>query len=91
MAGPLVHYVYGTAIGALYGGFAAHNPTTALGFGTGYGAAAWAMGDEMAVPALGLAKKPTEVPLATHAQELGAHLVYGATLEGVRRVVNKVL
>ena len=90
-AGPLVHYAYGTAIGALYGAFAVHNPITTAGFGTGYGAAAWVAGDEVAVPALGLAPKPTEVPLSKHAQELAAHLVYGANLEGVRRGLTKVL
>jgi hypothetical protein len=53
-AGPLVHYVYGTGIGALYGGLAQKHETIKLGFGVAYGAAAWARGDEIAVPALGL-------------------------------------
>src|SRR5690242_102751 len=50
-AGPLVHYVYGTGIGALYGGVAQKQETITLGFGVAYGAAAWALGDEIAVPA----------------------------------------
>ncbi len=90
-AGPLVHYAYGAGIGALYGGLAQKNEATRAGFGSAYGAAAWALGDEVAVPALGLAKKPAQTPLWQHAQALAAHLVYGITLEGVRRLTLKAL
>jgi hypothetical protein len=55
-AGPLVHYAYGTGIGALYGGLAQKHQTTTLGFGSAYGATAWAFGDEIAVPASGWGK-----------------------------------
>jgi uncharacterized membrane protein YagU involved in acid resistance len=91
VAGPLVHYAYGTGIGALYGGLAQKYKTTKSGFGSAYGAAAWALGDEAAVPALGLGKKPTETPASQHFQMLAAHVVYGVTLEGVRRLTLKVL
>jgi hypothetical protein len=90
MAGPLVHYAYGTAIGMLYGGLVQKHQTTTLGFGSAYGAAAW-LGDEIAVPALGLGKNPTETPVSQHFQLLAAHLVYGITLEGVRRLALKAL
>jgi hypothetical protein len=90
-AGPVVHYAYGTGIGALYGGLAQKQEKTTAGFGTAYGAAAWVLGDEVAVPALGLGKKPTETPISQHLQFLAAHLVYGVTLEGVRRLALKAL
>jgi putative membrane protein len=90
-AGPLVHYAYGAGIGAVYGGLTQKYGTTKSGFGSAYGAAAWALGDEVAVPALGLGKKPTETPVAKHVQALAAHLVYGVTLEGVRRLTLKVI
>jgi hypothetical protein len=90
-AGPFVHYAYGTGIGALYGGLAQKDKITTSGFGSAYGATAWALGDEIAVPALGLGKKPTETPLSQHFQTLAAHVVYGITLEGVRRLALKVL
>lgn len=90
-AGPFVHYAYGTGIGALYGGLAQKKKIAALGFGSAYGATAWALGDEIAVPALGLGKRPTETPAWQHVQTLAAHLVYGITLEAVRRVVLKAL
>jgi putative membrane protein len=90
-AGPLVHYAYGTGIGALYGGLAQKYKTTKAGFGSAYGAAAWALGDEVAVPALGLGKKPTEAPVTQQVQMLAAHVVYGVALEGVRRLTLRVL
>ena len=39
-----------------------------------------------AVPAAGLSKKPSEIPLGVHAFALGSHWVYGATLETCRRI-----
>jgi putative membrane protein len=91
VAGPLVHYAYGTGIGALYGGLAQKYENTSSGFGTAYGTAAWAFGDEVAVPALRLGKKPTETPVSQHFQTLAAHIVYGVTLEGVRRLTLRVI
>ena len=90
-AGPLVHYIYGTGIGALYGGLAQRFKPTKSGFGSAYGAAAWALGDEVAVPAFGLGKKPSEAPVSQQLQMLAAHLVYGATLEGVRRLTLRLI
>src|SRR4029078_4357457 len=52
-AGALVPYVYGTGIGALYGGLAQKHETVTLGFGVGYGAAACALRDETAGVVLG--------------------------------------
>ncbi len=90
-AGPLVHYAFGTSIGALYGGLAQKHKAPRSGFGTAYGTAVWAVGDEVVVPALGLAGKPGETSLSQHAQFLAAHIVYGLTLEGVRRLAIKAL
>lgn len=90
-AGPVVHYAYGAGIGALYGGLAQRQEKTTSGFGAAYGTAVWALGDELAVPAFGLGKKPTETPVSEHLQFLAAHLVYGVTLEGVRRLALKAL
>ena len=66
-------------------------PELRRGFGTVYGSLVWATADEGAVPALGLSKKPGEIPLGVHAYALGAHWVYGATLEACRRIASSVL
>ena len=66
-------------------------PELRRGFGTVYGSLVWATADEGAVPARGLSKQPGEIPLGVHAYALGAHWVYGATLEGCRRIASSVL
>jgi len=86
-AGPLVHYAFGTTVGALYGLSAELAPAVTTGFGTGFGAALFAAADEVAVPALGLSGKPSEAPLSSHVYALASHLVYGAATEGVRRLM----
>ncbi len=84
-AGTIVHYVYGTTMGALYGAAAEFVPAVATGFGLPFGASVWLAADEMLVPALGLAADPEEYPPSTHAYALCSHLVYGITAEAVRR------
>jgi hypothetical protein len=88
-AGQLVHYVYGAAIGGLYGWAAENSETVRMGSGTVFGAAVWLAGDEIGVPAFGLSKKPQEYPIGTHASALAAHFVYGVTTEVVRRALRR--
>jgi hypothetical protein len=90
-AGPVVHYAYGAAIGGLYGGAATEDRGTTAGFGAAYGTAAFVLGDEVALPALGLSGNPLDYPVSSHAEALASHLVYGLTLEAVRRLSVKLL
>jgi putative membrane protein len=89
--GPVIHYAFGSFVGAVYGGLAEMMPLTTIGQGGGYGAAIWLLGDEIVVPKLGLSKPPQEYPAKVHAQALAAHLVYGVTADTVRRGVRAVL
>lgn len=91
VAGPAVHYGYGSLVGALYGGLAELLPITAAGLGLPFGFALWLLGDEIAVPALGLGKRPTEYPVEVHADALAAHFMYGATTDLLRRVLRHVV
>ena len=45
------------------------------------------LADEIAVPALGLSRKPTEYPLSSRSAWIGlaSHLVYGVSTEAVRK------
>lgn len=86
-AGQAVHYLTGAALGGLYGVLAEYEPRTAAGFGSVYGLTTSALLDEAAVPAAGLGAAPWDTSLATHAYGVGAHLVYGVVLEGVRSVL----
>jgi putative membrane protein len=89
-AGAIVHYAYGTVIGAAYGVLTARAPMVATGRGVAYGAAAWLGGDEIAVPAFGLGKTPSRVPAISHVKEFVAHVVYGAVTHGVFQLLARV-
>ncbi len=90
-AGAVVHYAFGVATGGLYGALAEVAPVVTAGAGLPFGAVFWLTADEIAVPALGLSKKPTEYPLSTHAYSLCSHLVYALTAEAVRRTIRRAL
>jgi putative membrane protein len=86
-AGAAVHYAFGAGMGALYGLLAEVAPISRTGFGLAYAAALWLAADEILVPALKLSDPPDQYPLSKHLEGLGAHLVYGATTEGLRRAL----
>lgn len=90
-AGAVVHYAFGIATGGIYGALAEVAPVVTAGAGLPFGGVFWLTADEIAVPALGLSKKPTEYPLSTHAYSLCSHLVYALTAEAVRRTVRRTL
>ena len=91
LAGPIVHYAFGSAMGALYGAAAEIAPPAASGLGLPFGTALWLGADEVAVPLLGLSQPPTDYPATVHASALASHLVYGLTTDLVRRAVRRVL
>jgi uncharacterized membrane protein YagU involved in acid resistance len=86
-AGSLFHYGFGAAAGAFYGALAAASPKITMGAGVPYGAAVFVTAGELGVPAAGLARSPGEYPPARHLAALATHLVYGLTLETVRRLL----
>jgi putative membrane protein len=91
IAGPAIHYVFGSAMGALYGVASELAPKSSAGRGVPFGAALCFGADEVAVPMLGLSGAPSETPVSTHASALAAHIVYGFTTDTVRRAVRGAL
>ncbi len=91
IAGPAMHYAMGATSGAIYGIASELAPVTTAGAGLPFGAAVWVLADDLAVPALGLSKSPTEYPLSTHAYALSSHLVYGLATDLTRRLLLKIL
>jgi len=89
--GTVVHYAFGAVMGAVYGAAAEVAPPVKSLAGLPYGAALFVGADEIALPALGLSKKPTQYPLSRHLSGLGQHLVYGATVELVRRGMRQAI
>lgn len=90
-AGSAVHYGFGAFLGGLYGALGEAVPGVRAGFGTAYGAGVAVVADEALVPAAGLAPPPAEVPVQTHLYGIVSHLVFGAALEGTRRVIERAL
>ena len=88
-AGSLVHYAFGASVGAVYGALAEVAPIVKVGVGLAFGSAVWLGAHVIMVPALGLAKPPTQRPPAQEAQEFGLHLLYGLTTELVRRLLRR--
>ena len=91
VGGSVLHYAFGTAMGAVYGALTEASPHSAAGWGLPFGALLWLGADEIAVSRLGLSGSPTEAPASVHASALAAHLVYGFTADTVRRGVRAAL
>ena len=87
IGGPILHYLFGAAVGALYGASAEIRPETAAGAGIPFGTAVWLAADEMGMPLAGFATSPMDYPASRHAAAFGTHVVFGLTVEGVRRVL----
>jgi hypothetical protein len=88
----LVHWGYGILQGGLYGAFRGDSRklldiTGGAAFATGL----WLLGDEVAVPMLGLQSGPTTVSPAGHLNRWGAHLAYGLTTAATTQLLDKLL
>ena len=84
-----VHIAYGLLVAAGYGvirGRSRHVVRDGLLFGAGL----WLLGDELAVPLLGLADKPTAYHPSRHAQALVEHLAYGVAAATTARALGGV-
>ena len=87
--GPIAHHLFGAAVGAVYGAAAAVTPAVTAGGGIPYGVFVWLAAAESGLPLAGLAKPPSAYPPARHAASLATHMVFGAVVEAVRRVLTR--
>lgn len=90
-AGSLVHHGLGAALGLLYGLLVPYWPPASVGFGVTFGIAVALILDDLLVPAFGWGEWPWRTTLATNLYGLSSHIVFGAVLEGVRRLAGAVL
>lgn len=89
-AGAAVHYGLGAAIGVGYALAARRWPAAATGYGVPLGLTTMVLLDDLLVPAAGWGPWP-EAEVASNAYTLGSHLVFGASLDGVRRAGEHLL
>lgn len=82
-----VHWSYGMGVAALYGATRGTQDGPDVAGGLAFGAATWLLGDELAVPMLGLSEGATAFPLEQHAHRLGAHLVYGVVTSAIAQAI----
>lgn len=87
--GSVIHYTTGAVVGAIYGVASGVLPALTSANGTAFGTAAWAIGDEVAVPLLGLGPPLGRTKFTDHAFGLASHLVFGLTMDLVRRHLNE--
>ena len=85
-AGSAVHYATGIALGLGYVAAAARVPRVTAAYGVAFGLGVALVLDDLLVPAFGWGAWPTETPPATHAYGLTTHALFGAVLEGGRRL-----
>lgn len=89
-AGKLVHYVFGAAAGAAYGGASEVWPALRAGFGTFFGLCLWAATIPTSLPLLGLTRRPDQYRVDQHAFGIASHLAYGVAAEGTLRTLRKL-
>jgi hypothetical protein len=77
----VVHWLYGTALGVVYGALASRARPGTVGAGTALGAGVWAAGYAELIP-LGVYKPPWQYPPGEVALDLGYHLAYGVVAAG---------
>jgi uncharacterized membrane protein YagU involved in acid resistance len=80
LAGRVIHLVYGSMWGMLYGLLQASYPRPPAAFGAIYGFLVWLVGPAFLVPAMRLMGWPSEEPVARSAALVTGHLAYGVAL-----------
>lgn len=83
----VVHIAYGLLVASAYGALRAGRNRRVIRNGVAFGTALWLVGDELAVPLLGLADKPTAYHPTQHAQSLAQHLGFGVATVGTMRLL----
>ena len=89
--GSLVHYATGVSLGVGYAALVARQPRAAAAFGVPFGLAVALILDDLLVPAFGWGAWPRDTPANTHAYGLTTHAVFGAVLDGGRRLTLAVV
>jgi uncharacterized membrane protein YagU involved in acid resistance len=83
LAGRVIHVVYGSAWGMLYGLLQASYPRPPAAFGAIYGFLVWLIGPAFLVPAMRLMGRPSEEQVGRSAALITGHLAYGVALAAV--------
>ena len=89
--GDRIPWEFGALTGATYGALAEFYPAAAAKEGAAFGMALETLTHEAPLPALGIALPLGSESMRERAGEMTSHVVYGLTVEFVRRTVRKIL
>jgi putative membrane protein len=84
-----IHWTFGAAVGAVYGGVGEVFPLVRVGYGIVFGLVLQLFTHESLVPLMGLDRPPWQQPLREHTSEFLTHGCYGLATEIVRRLVRR--
>ena len=87
--GAMLHLAFGAAAGALYAALASQSSRITAGGGIPFGIGLFLVAGEIGVPAAGLSRRPSSYAPSRHLAALASHVVYGLTLECVRRGLSR--
>ena len=85
----VIHFIFGTSVGAVYGAAAEFAPIVTAGYGAAFGFVFQFFTHESLVPLAGLDVPPWQQPLREHTSEFFTHVLYGVATEATRRAVRK--
>ncbi len=91
VAAESIHWFFGAAAGAAYGGLVEYYPAASSKEGASFGIALATLTHEGALPAMGLAAAPDDQTPREHTSEMTSHIAYGVVTEIVRSFVRKML
>lgn len=82
----LIHFLFGAAVGAVYGTAAAYDRRVQTGAGVPFGAAVWLIANEAGLQITGLSRPAGHYSPGTHVFALLSHAVYGAVTDRAVRI-----
>jgi hypothetical protein len=86
-----VHWLFGLLQGGMYGTMRGNAAGLDLKGGLLHATGLWLLGDELAVPLLGLQKGPTATSMAQHVNRLGAHLSFGLGTSVATQILRRIV
>jgi putative membrane protein len=86
-----IHWGFGAAVGAAYGGLAEFYPAATAKGGASFGLALGTLTQEGALQGIGIPAEPEGDTLRGRTSEMTSHVVYGVVAESVRSVVRRIL
>lgn len=85
------HWGFSIAVCAVYGAIVEIFPRAKIGYGIGFGLVLLLLTHESTLPYFGFSLPWNEIPLKEHLSEIFTHVLFGVSVEMVRRLVRPML